>query len=86
MILEVNINNNLNIQTLEDLAKLKPLEENGYKVNYSRLSRELKKDRRTIKICEWISKTKKKKKKSKLDKYYEIIKTYLQMNIKHLNI
>lgn len=78
MILEVNINNNLNIQTLEDLAKLKPLEENGYKVNYSRLSRELKKDRRTIKkYVNGYQKPKRRKRKSKLDKYYEIIKNLL---------
>ena len=57
-----------------DLSKLKPLMNNGLKVNYSRLARKFDVDRRTIKkYCNGYSKSKTKNKTSKLDDYYEII-------------
>jgi hypothetical protein len=39
MILECNLNTDIEINTLNDLSKLKPLMENGLKTNYSRLAR-----------------------------------------------
>ncbi len=49
MIFECSVNTNLEINSLMDLHKLKPFIDNGMKVNYSRLARELDVDRRTIK-------------------------------------
>lgn len=78
MILELNINNNLIINSMEDLYKLKPLKENGLKINHSRLANELNKDRRTIKkYIEGYKKSKTRKKKVQLDQHYDLIKKLL---------
>lgn len=74
MIFECNINTDLEINTLMDLSKLKPLIDNGLKVNYSRLAEKFDVDRRTIKkYCYGFSKSKTRSKKSKIDDYYDII-------------
>lgn len=75
MTLNNNIIINLKINTLEDLYKLKPFTENSsLNINKSQLARELGVDRRTVdKYINGFKKTTKRKKCSKLDKYYDII-------------
>ena len=69
------------INNLMDLNKLKPLLENGIKINYSRLARELNVDRRTIKkYCFGYTKKETKNKSSKIDVYYDIIYELLYGN------
>lgn len=81
MIFECNINTDLEINNLMDLHKLKPLINNGMKVNYSRLAREFEVDRRTIKkYCLGFNKKTKRSKHSKIDAYYDIIYDLLYGN------
>ena len=50
MIINNTINTNINITTLEDMPKLKVFVDNSnIKVNFSKIAKELGKDRRTVK-------------------------------------
>ncbi len=75
MIIQSNIITNLEINSLEDLYKLKPLTENfSLNINKSQIARELGVDRRTVdKYMNGFQKSKKRKKSSRLDKYYDAI-------------
>ena len=79
MILQSNIITNLAINSLEDLYKLKPLTENSsLNINKSQIARELGVDRRTVdKYINGFQKSKKRKKRSRLDKYYDVIQELL---------
>ena len=79
MILTSNITTNLIINSLEDLYKLKPFTENSsLNINKSQIARELDVDRRTVdKYINGFQKSKKRKKASRLDKYYDIIQELL---------
>ena len=79
MILQSNIITNLEINSLEDLYKLKPLTENSsLNINKSQIARELGVDRRTVdKYMNGFQKSKKRKKSSRLDKYYDVIQELL---------
>lgn len=79
MILQSNIITNLEIHSLEDLYKLKPLTENSsLSINKSQIARELGVDRRTVdKYINGFQKSKKRKKSSRLDKYYDVIQELL---------
>lgn len=79
MILNSNIIVDLKIHSLEDLYKLKPLMENSsLNINKSQIARELGIDRRTVdKYINGFQKAKKRRKPSKLDKYYEVIQQLL---------
>ena len=72
----------LEVNELEDLKKLKPLEENSnLKINRSALAREMGVDRRTInKYIEGYQKPKTRNRKSSCDNYYEIINELLNDN------
>ncbi len=79
----IKIDTILEIKNKEDLNKLRKLLEANKleKPNFSKLSRELKIDRRTIKkYYEGNEKKERKARKTKLDKYYEIIKELLGEN------
>ena len=83
MLLECNINTDLEITSIMDLNKLKPLIENGLKVNKSRLARELNIDRRTVnKYIDGYKKTANRNKKSIIDDYYDIIVSLLEDKVK----
>ena len=74
MILECSINTDLKINNLMDLTKLKPLIENGLKVNKSRLARELEVDRRTVsKYIDGYNKPVNRNRRSAIDDYYDDI-------------
>lgn len=79
MILKSNIITNLKISSLEDLQKLKPFIKNSsLNINKSQISRELVVDRRTVdKYINGFHKSKKRKKGSHLDKYYDVIQELL---------
>ena len=79
MILKNNIIVNLEIHSLEDLYKLKPLTENSsLNINKSQIARELGVDRRTVdKYIHGFQKSKKRKKRSRLDNYYDVIQELL---------
>ena len=79
MILTSNIITNLEINSLEDLYKLKSLVENSsLNINKSQIARELEVDRRTVdKYINGFQKSKNRKKSSRLDKYYDIIQELL---------
>lgn len=79
MILKSNIITNLKISSLEDLQKLKPFIENSsLNINKSQIARELGVDRRTVdKYINGFHKSKKRKKGSHLDKYYDVIQELL---------
>lgn len=79
MILKSNIIVDLNIHSLEDLCKLKPLMENSsLNINKSQIARELNIDRRTVdKYIHGFQKSKNRNKPSKLDKYHDIIQELL---------
>lgn len=79
MIYTQKIHTDLQINTLEDLAKLKPFLEDGtLKVNKSQIARELGKDRRTVdKYLKGYKKTTTRHKGSPIDDYYDIIKELL---------
>ena len=77
---EININTKLEINNLKELSKLKKILEvnNLEKPNFSKLGRELGVDRRTVKkYYEGNYKKERKKRKSKLSKYEEIIRKLL---------
>lgn len=80
MIINTKIINDIEISSLEDLSKLRPLMENKLiKLNLSRISREMGVDPRTVK--KYIGGFEKKKtrvKKSKLDAYYRIMVDLLE--------
>ena len=79
MIYKFNIYTDLQITTLEDLGKRKPFLEDGtLKINKSQITREWKKDRRTVdKYLKGYQKKKQRTRSSYLDSYYEIIKELL---------
>lgn len=79
MIYTLKIHTDLQINTLEDLAKLKPFLEDGtLKVNKSQIARELGKDRRTVdKYLKGYKKTTTRHKGSPIDDYYDIIRELL---------
>lgn len=83
MLFECNINAKLEINSVMDLNKLKPLIENGLKVNKSRLARELNVDRRTIsKYIGGYTKPSNRNKKSIIDDYHDIIVSLLEDKVK----
>lgn len=79
MILKSSIIVDLKINSLEDLYKLKPFTENSsLNINKSQIARELGVDRRTVnKYINGFQKSKKRKKGSRLDKYYGVIQELL---------
>lgn len=79
MILKSSIIVDLKINSLEDLYKLKPFTENSsLNINKSQIARELGVDRRTVdKYINGFQKSKKRKKGSRLDKYYDVIQELL---------
>lgn len=79
MIIKSEIITNLEINNLEDLRKIKSLEENSnLKVNKSALAREMGVDRRTIdKYISGYVKPKNRIKNSSCDDYYQVIKELL---------
>jgi len=80
MIINFKLTNDIEIHTLEDLKKLKPLlENNNLKVNKSEIARELGVDRRTVdKYLKGYAKKNKRNRKHMLDDYYDIIKSLLE--------
>lgn len=83
MLVNCCINSDLVISNLMDLSKLKPLIENGLKVNKSRLARELDVDRRTVsKYIDGYSKPSTRNKNSLIDEYYDIIEELLNNEVK----
>lgn len=79
MILSNDINTNIVITKLEDLGKLKPLmEESNLKINKSQIARELGVDVRTVgKYINGYQKPNNRKRSSKIDEFYPIIKELL---------
>ena len=79
MIIEANIYSKVEINSLEDLHKLKILmEENNLKVNKSQIARELGVDPRTVgKYLNGYIKPSHRNKKSKIDEFEPIIKSLL---------
>ncbi len=75
MIIKSKKVSDVEVTSLEDLKKLKPLMDNDMaNVNFSQLGEELKKDPRTIKkYINGFEKSKTRNKSSKLDKYYQEI-------------
>ena len=77
---KINIMTEIKIKTVKELHKLKVLVEanNLDKPNFSELARQFGIDRRTAKkYYEGNINTTRKSKKSKIDQYYEIIKSLL---------
>lgn len=79
MIIEANIYSRIEINSLEDLHKLKTLmEENNLKVNKSQIARELGVDPRTVgKYLDGYIKPSHRNKKSKIDEFEPLIKSLL---------
>jgi len=79
MHMQIDINTKIEINTLEDLSKLNLLMEScNMKVNKSQLARDLNVDRRTIdKYLKGYERSQSRKRKSKIDEYYEVIKLLL---------
>lgn len=79
MILAIDLHTNIIINKLEDLVKLKPLMEgSNLKINKSQIARELGVDVRTVgKYINGYQKPKTRKRSSKLDDFYPIIKELL---------
>lgn len=79
MHIQLNVNTKIEVNELTDLSKLKILMESlQMKINKSQLARDLNVDRRTIdKYLEGYSPTKTRKRKSKMDDYYDVIKLLL---------
>lgn len=79
MIIKNNIYSEIEITTLEDLHKLKPIMEvNNLKVNKSQIARELGVDARTVgKYLNGYQKTNTRNRKSKIDEFESIIKDLL---------
>jgi transposase len=87
MNLNVSINTEINIESVKDLRKLKTLVEvnNLDKPNFSELGRNLGIDRRTVKkYYEGNFQKKRKTKKSKIDDYYDLVKTLLSASNKQI--
>lgn len=80
----LNITTEIEINTLEDLPKLKVLMENlKMKINKSQLARDFGVDRRTIeKYLRGYKKSKTRVRKSKIDQYYDIISLLLSKESK----
>lgn len=76
MILNYDINTDIQIDSLQDLSKLRYLMENKIiRVNKSQIARELDVDRRTVdKYIKGYVKPTNRNKKTKFDEYYDIIK------------
>lgn len=79
MILELNIGNKIAAHLLDDLFILGKLEEAGTtKLNKSQIARDLNVDRRTVnKYINGYKKTNTRKRSSKLDEYYDLVKELL---------
>ena len=79
MHIQLNINTNVEINSLTDLPKLKILlESSNMEINKSQLARELGVDRRTIgKYLDGYTKITTRNKPSKIDKFYDVIKELL---------
>jgi len=79
MILEIKTPTKIKLDSLEDLKEYKKfMDDNNLKINIAALSRKYKVDRRTInKYLNGFEKKKTKNKSSKLDKYYDLIKSLL---------
>ncbi|SHK46717.1 transposase [Paramaledivibacter caminithermalis] len=80
MLIDININTKININSLRDLTKLRTIVEVNDldKPNFSQLARNLGVDRRTVKkYYEGDFDKSRKQKISKLDSYYDIIKSLL---------
>ena len=79
MILEIKTPTKIKLDSLKDLKEYKKfMDDNNLKIHISALSRKYKVDRRTInKYLNGFEKKKTKNKTSKLDKYYDLIKTLL---------
>lgn len=79
MHIQINVNTDIEIKSLTDLPKLKLLMESlKMKINKSRLARDMGVDRRTVdKYIQGYVPKNKRKRSSKLDKYYETIKLLL---------
>ncbi|WP_053956045.1 IS21 family transposase [Inediibacterium massiliense] len=79
MIIKNDINTNIEINTLDDLHKLKPFMEVGnLKVNKSQIARELGVDARTVtKYINGYTKPTTRNSSSKIDRFYPIIKELL---------
>jgi len=77
--IQLNINTNIEVNELTDLPKLKILMESlNMKINKSQLARDLGVDRRTIeKYLNGYTPNTTRKRKSKIDDYYEVIKLLL---------
>lgn len=87
MILNININTEIEIKSVKDLGKLKILVEvnNLGKPNFSEIGRNLDIDRRTVKkYYEGNLEKERKPKKSKIDDYYDTIKSLLSANNKQI--
>lgn len=87
MILKMNINTEIEIQSVKDLRKLKLLVEvnNLEKPNFSEIGRELGVDRRTVnKYYDTDVESQRKAKKSILDEYYDIIESLLSSKSKQI--
>jgi len=79
MHIQLNVDTKIEVNELTDLPKLKILMESlKMKINKSQLARDLNVDRRTIeKYLKGYSPTKTRKRKSKIDDYYDVIKLLL---------
>src|SRR5690625_3779488 len=79
MHIQIDINTEIEINGLEDLPKLNLLmESSNMKINKSQLARDLNVDRRTIdKYLREYVRSQSRKRKSKIDEYYEVIKLLL---------
>lgn len=79
MILTKNLITNLEIKSVKDLYKLKPLmEETSLKINKSEIARELNVDRRTVsKYIDGFKKSKTRRRKNALTKFYPVIQELL---------
>ena len=75
MLINIEVNNNVEIRSLNDLFILGRLQEVGsIKVNKSEIARELGVDRRTVsKYIDGYSKCDTRKRGSKIDEYYDFI-------------
>ena len=76
MIIKIDVNTNIEINSLQDLSKLKPfMEVTNLKINKSHLARELGVDARTVtKYINGYIKPLTRNRKSKIDEFYPIIK------------
>ena len=83
MLINIEVNNNVEIRSLNDLFILGRLQEVGsIKVNKSEIARELGVDRRTVsKYIDGYSKSDVRQRKSKIDQYYDVI-NFLSTGIK----